>query len=106
MLVDRLWPRGCTREAVDADEWDKSIAPSPELRRWYAHDVSRFDEFARLYRDELRGEAAAEDLARLRTLSTNRGLVLLTATRDIEYSHANVLLDVLAQSTSRARRRG
>ena len=54
MLVDRLWPRGVTKADAHLDEWLKEAAPSSELRRWYDHDVRRFEEFARRYRAELR----------------------------------------------------
>ena len=50
VLVDRLWPRGVTKEALDYDEWAKSVAPSSELRRWYGHDPDRFTEFSHRYR--------------------------------------------------------
>lgn len=96
VLVDRLWPRGRTRESVDCDEWATVVAPSTSLRQWYAHDVARFDEFAERYRDELAVGVVAQNVARLRTLRARRGLVLLTASRDISHSHASVLRDVLA----------
>ena len=53
ILVDRLWPRGLTKEAAELDQWCKAIAPSDELRRWYGHDPERFEEFAGRYRVEL-----------------------------------------------------
>jgi uncharacterized protein YeaO (DUF488 family) len=59
VLVDRLWPRGLTKTSVDFDEWEKDVAPSTELRRWYGHDPGRFAEFARRYRAELAGEPGA-----------------------------------------------
>ena len=96
VLIDRLWPRGRTRESVDCDEWAAVVAPSTPLRQWYAHDVTRFDEFVERYRDELAVGVAAQSVARLRTLRARRGLVLLTASRDIAHSHASVLRDVLA----------
>ena len=59
VLVDRLWPRGITKAEAALDEWLKDVAPSTELRRWYGHDVERFDEFARRYRAELRRPPAS-----------------------------------------------
>jgi uncharacterized protein YeaO (DUF488 family) len=94
VLVDRLWPRGLTKEAVDRDEWAKDLAPSTELRRWYGHDRERFAEFARRYRTELSEPAARKSLARVRKTATKR-VVLLTATRDVEHSGAAVLQAVL-----------
>ena len=91
VLVDRLWPRGLTKAAVDHDEWDKTVAPSAELRRWYGHRPERFDEFARRYVAELGVAPAADDVARLAALTRGRRLVLLTATRDLPTSGAAVL---------------
>lgn len=95
VLVDRLWPRGQTKDAVDLDEWAKDAAPSTELRRWYGHDPEHFSEFAHRYRAELALKPATEILRRLRELRETRRLVLLTATRDIEHSAAKVLRDVI-----------
>jgi uncharacterized protein YeaO (DUF488 family) len=95
VLVDRLWPRGETKDAVDFDEWAKDAAPSTELRRWYAHDPEHFSEFARRYRAELALEPAAEVLRRLREVRKVRRLVLLTATHDVEHSAATVLREVI-----------
>ena len=54
VLVDRLWPRGLTKEKVAADEWLKDIAPSTELRKWYGHDPKKWDEFYKRYKAELK----------------------------------------------------
>ncbi|MGH3980769.1 MAG: DUF488 domain-containing protein, partial [Pseudonocardiaceae bacterium] len=64
VLVDRLGPRGLSREHAALDEWARDLAPSDELRRWYGHDPQRFEEFRRRYVDELRGQR--ESLAVLR----------------------------------------
>jgi uncharacterized protein YeaO (DUF488 family) len=95
VLVDRLWPRGKTKESVDADEWVKEIAPSDSLRRWYGHDLTRFAEFARRYRHELASFPAADAVDRLIDKAKKQPLVLLTATREVDRSHARVLKDVL-----------
>lgn len=95
VLVDRLWPRGVRKEALDYDEWPKEVAPSSDLRRWYGHEPSRFDQFDRRYRDELDRDPAAATVARLRDVAGHQHLVLLTATRDIEHSGATVLAAVL-----------
>ncbi|MBO0748134.1 MAG: DUF488 family protein [Acidimicrobiaceae bacterium] len=96
VLVDRLWPRGVKKEALDYDEWPKEVAPSSELRRWYGHEPSRFEEFARRYRDELSDGPAVATVAHLRDLAARGRLVLLTATRDVEHSGAEVLATVLS----------
>jgi uncharacterized protein YeaO (DUF488 family) len=91
VLVDRLWPRGLTREAVDYDEWAKELAPSSELRKWYGHDRDRFEEFSRRYRAELDEDSPKATLKRLLRTARPFRLVLLTATFDVEYSGAAVL---------------
>lgn len=95
VLVDRLWPRGVAKAALDADEWRKDVAPSTELRRWYGHDPERFAEFRRRYRHELATDPAASAVAALRRTARHQPLVLLTATRDLERSGAEVLRGVL-----------
>ena len=91
VLVDRLWPRGLTRESVDCDEWAKELAPSSELRKWYGHDRDRFEEFSRRYRAELDEDSPKATLERLLRTARPFRLVLLTATLDVEYSGAAVL---------------
>ena len=93
ILVDRLWPRGVSKAAVA--EWAKDIAPSAELRRWYGHDVAKFDAFRQRYEDELGAPERAEALRRLRDLATPGPVTLLTATTDAEHSQAAVLADWL-----------
>ena len=75
------------------------MAPSTELRRWYGHEPARFEEFARRYREELARPPSSEGLAELRALAAGGGLVLVTATRDVEHSAAEVLLGVLSGGT-------
>ncbi len=96
VLVDRLWPRGISKADEPWDEWSKEVAPSTELRKWYGHDVERWDEFVRRYHAELAEPPASEALAHLRELAASGGLALLTATRDVEHSAAQVLAEELA----------
>ena len=98
VLVDRLWPRGLSKEAARIDEWLKDVAPSPKLRKWYGHVVDRFEEFARRYRAELEQPPASDVVARLQRLAADRRVVLLTATRDVPHSGARVLLDALEEA--------
>jgi uncharacterized protein YeaO (DUF488 family) len=100
ILVDRLWPRGVSKADATLDEWDKDIAPSTELRRWYGHEVDRFPEFARRYRAELQRPPGSEAVDRLLATARTQAVTLLTATGDVEHSGAQVLLDHL---TRRAR---
>jgi uncharacterized protein YeaO (DUF488 family) len=104
VLVDRIWPRGMTKARAKLDEWCKSIAPSTELRRWYGHDPTLFDEFFRRYRCELIEPDRAAALAHLRDLAERAPLTLLTATRDVAISEAAVLADLIAPQSPSAKR--
>ena len=96
VLVDRLWPRGVSKERAALDEWCKDVAPSPELRKWYDHVPERFPEFRRRYLAELGGGEQAEAYARLQELARERPLLLLTATKNPSISEAQVLAENLA----------
>jgi uncharacterized protein YeaO (DUF488 family) len=93
VLVDRLWPRGVAKGAVD--EWDKVVAPSTGLRRWYGHEVDKFGTFRERYVAELQAPEPAAALVRLRDLARSGPVTLLTATRDVEHSQAAVLAEQL-----------
>ena len=95
VLVDRLWPRGIRKEAADLDLWAKNIAPSPELRKWYGHDVARFEEFKQLYAAELNASTKENLLDELIRKAGSGQLLLLTATRDVEHSAATVLQSII-----------
>ena len=99
VLVDRMWPRGVSKEAAALDEWLKDAAPGSELRKWYGHVVDRFDEFSRRYRAELEEPPGSEAVAHLRDLAVDRPVVLLTATKDVAHSGAQVLLEVLVSGS-------
>jgi uncharacterized protein YeaO (DUF488 family) len=95
VLVDRLWPRGLSKEALGIDAWLKELAPSIELRKWYAHDVERWDEFQERFWQELEEQqTAVEELAG----RANDGRVTLVyAARDTEHNNAVALRDYLEQ---------
>lgn len=95
VLVDRLWPRGLTKEKADLDDWCKAIAPSTALRTWYHHDPDRFEEFARRYRIELESPEHAQALEELRGRAERSNVTLLTATKRSDISEAAVLAEVL-----------
>ncbi|MEU5995177.1 DUF488 family protein [Spirillospora sp. NPDC047418] len=99
VLVDRVWPRGLSKDKARLDEWEKDVAPSTELRKWYGHDVDKFDEFTDRYDAELRDPGRAAALGRLRELAGDGTLTLLTATKDIDHSQAAVLATRLRDST-------
>ncbi|MET7394329.1 DUF488 family protein [Dactylosporangium sp. NPDC005572] len=97
VLVDRVWPRGLRKDADRFDEWLREVAPSTELRRWYGHRPERFAEFRKRYEGELSAPERQEALGHLRDLAQARPVTLLTATRDLEHSHAAVLAGVLGE---------
>ncbi|MBS1907778.1 MAG: DUF488 domain-containing protein [Actinobacteria bacterium] len=98
VLVDRLWPRGVSKERAALHEWCKDVAPSTELRQWYAHDPEKFPEFAQRYRAELTDPGQAEVLAGLRALVQQGPVTLLTAAKRSDISEATVLQQVLSGS--------
>ncbi|MBT2490473.1 DUF488 family protein [Streptomyces sp. ISL-96] len=95
VLVDRLWPRGLSKETAEVDEWPKAVTPSTELRRWYHGFSGEFEEFGRRYESELAGPEAAAALEDLRTLAKAGRITLLTAAKDPERSHTAVLRRLL-----------
>lgn len=101
MLVDRVWPRGLSKDRARIDEWCRQIAPSTQLRQWYGHDPSRYAEFARRYRAELQDAERAEALTHLRQLVADGPVTLLTATKRSEISQAAVLAELLRASAPR-----
>ena len=100
VLVDRLWPRGVTKERAQLDAWLKEIAPSPALRTWWKHDPERQDEFAIRYRAELDGNPATmKAVIELRELPAQGGpLTLLYGAKDPEVNHATILAEYLEPS--------
>ena len=89
VLVDRLWPRGVSKEEAKIDRWEKDLAPTNELRRWFGHDPAKWEEFLRRYRAELEGKE--EVLARLRQEATGGTVTLLYAAKDEEQNNAVAL---------------
>ncbi len=96
VLVDRLWPRGVAKARAALDEWDKDVAPSPDLRTWWNHDPARLAEFAARYRAELDHDPAAVDALMSRLLDHPR-VTLLYAAHDPQVNHAAVLRDYLVE---------
>ena len=93
VLVDRLWPRGLSKERAKVDLWAKDVAPSHELRRWFHHDPTRWSEFEKRYRSELKDRKEA--LGVLREKSREGPLTLLYGARDPDRNQAVVLRDLL-----------
>ncbi|MFF3849189.1 DUF488 domain-containing protein [Streptomyces sp. NPDC002328] len=97
VLVDRLWPRGLSKEAALVDEWPKGLTPSTELRRWYHAGEGSYEEFARRYEAELTASEAAELLSHVRDLASAGPVTLLTAAKEPEHSHTAVLTRLLSR---------
>jgi uncharacterized protein YeaO (DUF488 family) len=93
VLIDRLWPRGVSKQEAQLDEWARELAPSSELRRWFGHDPAKFDEFRRRYREEL--AAQDEKLRELRRRTRAGTLTLVYGARDSEHNDAVVLAELL-----------
>lgn len=96
ILVDRLWPRGISKEKVTIDEWNKNIAPSPELRKFFSHKTDLFDTFKKLYIEELKTQKV--ELTRIKTLTANQNVTLLFGAKDEQHNQAVVLLEVLTKT--------
>ncbi len=93
ILVDRLWPRGLAKEAAAIDEWVRECAPSDELRKWFAHDRAKWNEFKRRYFAELRSKE--ELLAPIRCLANKKSVTLLFGASDTECNNAVALMEYL-----------
>ena len=95
VLVDRLWPRGVSKDRAHLELWLKDIAPSPPLRQEFAHMQERFEDFRARYEDELAGNPAVGQLLELAL--QHRKVTLLYAARDPDVNHARVLLEFLTE---------
>lgn len=95
VLVDRIWPRGVSKEEAALDEWLKEVGPSTELRKWFGHDPERFEEFARAYAEELEGSEEWQQLQQI--VRDHRRVTLLFGASDREHNQAVVLRDLLTR---------
>jgi uncharacterized protein YeaO (DUF488 family) len=95
VLVDRIWPRGLRKDSAHFDEWLKHVAPSKDLRAWYGHEPEKFTEFRHRYLAELRDPEQSEAMEQLKEIRRRGPVTVLTATKDIEHSHAAVLAALL-----------
>ncbi len=102
VLVDRLWPRGVSKEQAKLDEWDQELAPSSQLREWFGHEPDRFSEFRRRYIDELR--ANGPRLRELRRRARTGTLTLVYSAHDSEHNDAVVLAEVLRRGLPKSDR--
>lgn len=93
VLIDRLWPRGVTKDAAALDQWLKEVAPSDGLRKWFGHDIGRWQQFRSRYRQELRRHRSM--LTELRDLGRRGSLTLVYSAQDPKRNNAVVLRNVL-----------
>lgn len=93
ILVDRLWPRGLSKERAGVDLWLRTVAPSTELRKWFGHDPEKWAEFRKRYFSEL--AARQDDVAEIRRIAARRRTTLLYGARDTTHNHAIVLMQYL-----------
>ncbi len=96
VLVDRVWPRGRRKEELALDEWAKELAPSTALRKWFAHDPERWDEFNKRYREELDTPETRQRLRALIEAAGSRRITLVYSARDEQHNQAVVLRGILA----------
>src|SRR4051812_24366862 len=98
VLIDHVWPRGVSRERAQLDEWARGLAPSDDLRRWFAHDPAKFAEFRARYRDELSGSEVLIELAKR---AANGPVTILYAARDTEHNNAVVVAELVRAHAAR-----
>jgi uncharacterized protein YeaO (DUF488 family) len=91
VLVDRLWPRGIAKTDLKFDTWNKELAPSPALRKWFGHKVEHWDRFREAYENELRQPDQQARMTELIKAAEGRTLTLVYAAKDEEHNHAQVL---------------
>ncbi|MFA7669012.1 MAG: DUF488 domain-containing protein [Burkholderiaceae bacterium] len=95
VLVDRLWPRGVRKDQLKYDLWEKEIAPTPELRKWFGHSPARWDEFQKKYRQELDAAETQQRLQEIIKAAGKRKITLLYGARDAKHNHALILADAI-----------
>lgn len=95
ILIDRIWPRGLSKEDAHLDDWIKEVAPTNELRKWFGHDPIKFPEFEKRYRNELKGKS--DLLLQIRERASKGKVTLLYGAKDTEHNQAIVLQKVLKE---------
>ena len=101
ILVDRLWPRGISKDKAKLDFWEKEIAPSSELRVWFGHKPERFEEFAKKYREEL--TLHLDKIKKIKKVLNSHNITLLYAAKDTKNNQAIILKDFIENIKSGAK---
>ncbi len=94
ILVDRVWPRGMTKDKAHIQEWAKELGPSDDLRTWFGHDPDKWDEFRRRYREDLRARGRWADLEAIARRAEKEDVTLLFGARDAEHNQAVALREM------------
>ncbi|EKN66189.1 hypothetical protein BABA_17312 [Neobacillus bataviensis LMG 21833] len=98
ILIDRLWPRGISKETARLSHWFKEIAPSPELRKWFCHKPELFEDFTAKYLEELRtNDEKQQYIKRIFEIASSERVTLLYGAKDPIYNHAQVLMNELSR---------
>ena len=95
IYVDRIWPRGLSKEEAAIDEWLKDIAPSDELHKWFGHEKDKFAEFRKRYIKELSTPGRLEQLNRIAAMARENNVTLVYSARDTEHNNAVVLAELV-----------
>lgn len=98
ILTERLWPRGVSKERANLDQWMKGVSPSHDLRKWFDHDHSKWEEFKDRYRKELFGSEAIQELIEI--IKTEETVTFVFASKDEEYNSTVVLKEFIEQLLS------
>lgn len=93
ILVDRLWPRGVSKEKAKIEEWMKEIGPSNELRKWFDHDPEKYSDFKKKYKEELKSKK--EELEKIKNIAEKQQVCLCYGAKDKEHNQAQVIKEVL-----------
>ena len=101
ILVDRVWPRGISKERARIIQWRKDLAPTTSLRKWFGHEPARWIEFRRRYRTELARPEMKDELKKLARLSRKRTITLVYSAADEEHNQAVVLMELLEEVLSK-----
>lgn len=95
VLIDRLWPRGMRKSDLQYDAWEKDLAPTPELRKWFGHSTERWEAFRQRYKEELETPDARERMQAVLDAAGGRKITLLYGARDVQHNHAVILADAI-----------
>ncbi|MCY8044506.1 DUF488 family protein [Bacillus haynesii] len=96
ILIDRVWPRGISKEKANLDYWLKEIAPSPDLRKWFGHDPKKFEPFKQAYQNEIKQHPEKQrGFKELKEMAADETVILLYGAKDERHNHAVVLYEML-----------